>query len=264
MKAPYLLLASMALAGCSNTPSSGDVERVLESAVSSCQNVEVANVKKTNGYEKDGDYRVEYSYTLRLKNADDLAKLKKAWLVEKERAAEFIPARDAHESHIRDIEAEIDRIGATFEDKRPDVKQFSTSARAFYDLADHERRAYDAAQNEWLSAKTAATEAKRKELDEAKQAWNEDRAKVPQATVYGSEGNVVYNFLSRSCSRAGWNYASGLFDAYSEAVGQANANNPPGAARDASLWLDERTAKMTGTMTMHKTENGWKALSESM
>jgi hypothetical protein len=264
VKAPYLFLASLALAGCSNTPSTGDVERVLETAVASCQNVEVTKVKKTNGYEKDGYYHVEYAYSLKLKDEDKLAKLKNTWLEEKQRAAEFIPARDAHEQRVHEIEEEIGRIEATFEGKRPNAAQFSSSGRPFYELPDHERRAYDAAERQWLDERSAATEGKRKEIDDLKRAWNEERAKVPSPTVLGSEGNVLYAFLSRGCSQAGWKYATGLFSAYTEAVGQANANVPVGGTTDRSGWFDKQSAEMTGVMTMHKTENGWQALSESL
>lgn len=264
MKAFYLIIAPLLLSGCSNTPSTSDVERVLESAVSSCQNVEVAKIRKTNGYEKDGYYRVEYEYVLQLKNSEGFAKLRQAWLEEKDREAEFIPARAEYERQVREVKDEITRIESTFEDKRPDQKQFSATGMSLGSLQGNERVAYDAVYGQWLSDRHAATEDNRKKINELERSWKEERAKVPRPVVSNNVDNTLHAFFSQGCSQAGWKYASGLINAHVAAVNQANVNVQGTTSRDMSPAFEEQTARMTGVMAMHKTEKGWQPVSEAM
>ncbi|MDN2675906.1 hypothetical protein [Janthinobacterium sp. SUN033] len=257
MKAFYLIIAPLILSGCSNTPSTSDVEQVLESAVASCQNIEVAKINKTNGYEKDGYYRVEYEYVLHLKNKEGLAKLKNAWLEDKAREAEFGPARAEYERQVREVESEIAKIEATFQETSP----YREIPRG---LSPSAQREYDAAQSQWQDERAAATKGSRDKLDELARVWKEDRAKVPRSQVLRNEGEVMQAFFSRGCTQAGWKYASGLFNAHASAVGQEVAKTPAGLPVDRSSWFEEKTAEMTGVMTMHKTEKGWQPVSQAM
>lgn len=258
MKPLYLIIAPLLLSGCSNTPSSGDVEKVLDSAVSSCQNVEMAKFKKTNGYEKDGYYRVEYEYLLQLKNPEGLAKIKKAWLDDKTREAEFIPARAEYERQVREVESEISSIEKTFSDTSPYAN------RPGYGASPSAQSEFDALGKQWQAERAAATESSRAKLVELKRIWDEDQAKVPRSQVLRNEGEVMQAFFSRGCSTAGWKYASGLFKAYANLVGQEVIKTPFGLPVDRSAWFEEKAVEMTGVMVMHKTENGWQPVTQAM
>lgn len=51
------------MAGCSGTPSAGDIKKNLESMFS-CPAIAIENVKKTNGVDKGNYYSVSYTYTM--------------------------------------------------------------------------------------------------------------------------------------------------------------------------------------------------------
>lgn len=254
MKAPSLIIAMLTLVGCSNSPSSSDVERALTTATASCQNIEVSDVKKTNGYDSDGFYKVEYEYELKLKNKSGLEKLRLLWAEEKGRDAEHKSKRQEYENQVRKIESDITNIHATLQSKVPSIEWQSQ-------MSDAERAMFYEAQKLREDERSSATENNRKELDALKRAWDEWVASRPRASLYTNEDSALYGFLSRGCTQAGWKYGNGLLDAHGRAVNQANASVPNGMPRDLSAAFEEQSAQMTGSMTMRKTENGWQPVS---
>lgn len=86
MKQLLLLGAALALVGCNSAPSEGDIEDFLESRFAPCKNIKVVDITKTNGYEQDGYYRVEFAYSLELKDAKALRAAKARWQEENDTA----------------------------------------------------------------------------------------------------------------------------------------------------------------------------------
>lgn len=249
-KASILIIAISTLAGCSNSPSSSDIDRALTTAVAGCQNVEVTNIKKTNGYDSEGLYRVEYEYELKLKNKAGLAKLSEAWTEEKRRDVEYKSKREAYENQVRKLESDITNIRATLQSKVPIIEWRNQMSEA-------ERETFYEAQKLREDEQSAATEGSRKELEALKRAWDDARSNFPRANVYSNEDDTIYNFLSQGCTQAGWKYAKGLLTAHVKAVNQANARVPNDMPKDLGAAFQEQSAEMTGSMTMRKTENGW-------
>ena len=85
MKKLLLLCSALALAGCNSAPGNSDVENFLEPQFASCENVKVTNIKKTNGYEEDGHYRVEFTYDIELKDPDTLTRMRQTYQEERDR-----------------------------------------------------------------------------------------------------------------------------------------------------------------------------------
>lgn len=71
-----LLCSALALAGCNSSPSNGDLENFLEPKFAACQNIKVIDIAKTNGYEEDGYYRVDFTYGIALKDVRQLQEIK--------------------------------------------------------------------------------------------------------------------------------------------------------------------------------------------
>jgi flavin-binding protein dodecin len=251
VKGKLLIVASAILAGCSNTPSSGDIEKAVQGAVASCRYVEAVDVKKTNGVQDDGYYRVDYTYRVRLKDSGVLKKLQKTWMEEKRRNDEYITARAAYEEKERAITNEIEAIKASFSAKFPREEDFSLTRR--YDLEGSKENiaAYKAAVAAHYSEESAARAPKEKELDELKREWDKSRSEVPSPFIFGNEGHAMYVFYREGCSSNGIKYIEGLSQAHAELVDRS---------KDVNLWFEAQEVNMNGVMPMRKTENGWRRI----
>lgn len=261
MKCRLLILASAILAGCSDTPSSGDIKETLASAVSSCKNVEVFDVKKTNGFQDDGFYRVEYTYGARLKDEKSLKKMKELWEEEKHRDAEYKVARAAYEEKEKAIKSEIEAIeasfGALFRAKHPREDAILSKPRGY----DNESiDAHKAAMDVFYSERSDALGEKEKKLKELKLEWDKSREGVPSSVIRGNEGAAMYKFYREGCSSQGIKYIEGLSRAHAELVERANTGVWPESRWDQSLWFEAQEVKMNGVMPMRKTEQGWRTI----
>lgn len=242
MKGKLLIIVSTILAGCSNAPSSGDVEKALEAVVASCKNVKVYDVKKTNGLQEDGFYRVEYKYRVKLNDKSKLHKLKEIWAAAKQRSAEFVVAHDAYEKKREQLEAEIRAVEASV--PRPPEPQ-----RPFWTLEGAARDTYNATQDEWRSRVNAATEAKRKELDALQEAWRATSAENSRSAIYENTGPFMMGFYTEGCTLDGSKYLTPAIGAHADL-----------AKQDETLWFEPQEVEVTGAMGMRKTENGWRKI----
>ena len=121
MKKRLLICSALALAGCSSSPGTGDVEKFLEPKFASCENIEIVDIKKTNGYEEDGYYRVEFTYGIELKDPSKLKQLLHTHEQEKESVRTWLEATEARKKHISFLQREIDRIYDEYEALGPHV-----------------------------------------------------------------------------------------------------------------------------------------------
>lgn len=262
MKAKLLILASAILAGCSDTPSSGAIEKALESAVASCKNVEVFDVKKTNGFQDDGFYRVEYSYGVRLKDAGQLKKMKELWNEEKRRDAEYRPAYAEYQQKVLQVQTEIDAIKKAFWEQRPLQKDFpphpNWQSNGIYSNILHP--AYEAALEEHRQKEYAAKQPKEKELDALEAAWTQSRAQVPSPRIFGKLSNAIGSLYHEGCSSEAWKYVGDAMVAHGNLVRRANPPDVKEGEMDASLYFEVQEINMSGVMPMRKTEQGWRKI----
>ena len=115
MKKRLLICSALALAGCSSSPGTSDVKKFLEPKFASCENIEIVDIKKTNGYEEDGYYRVEFTYGIELKDPSMLKQLLHTHEQEKESVRTWLEATEARKKHISFLQREIDRIYDEYE-----------------------------------------------------------------------------------------------------------------------------------------------------
>lgn len=249
MKKQLLICSALALAGCSSSPSTGDVEKFLEPKFASCQNIEVVDIKKTNGYEEDGYYRVEYTFRVKLKKPSQLKAMLEQWQQEKVESRQLSEeSSQFHEAH-RALEQEIEALESEFATQYP----FQQSSR-FSDMNDEERDAYKRAQHAWKMQLDAFTKPKRDELDALNKAWQARRsAKTFDAPILGNERDASLIFYYKGCPRDAYQMSKVMFTSAMRAIDQTN---------DSSHWFQEVDGSLEGTVTMRKTENGWRALSE--
>lgn len=253
MKKLLLLCSALALAGCNSSPSTGDVEKFLEPKFASCENIKIIDIKKTNGYEEDGYYKVEYSYGIALKDASQLKKMKAIWQQEQERSAQ---AQVAYAERDKTVAALRTQIEAMEEESAPRYEQFddgqlhhSQGISAVRVLTPREQ--HSAALNAWRLNPPEALRQKQEELKAYEQAFR------------AQWGNHSYQFLSKvdtavskfyrlGCPGASYKFTEDMLQGQARAAYQTD---------DLSHWFEQHEIQMKGSVTMRKTENGWRALS---
>lgn len=244
MKKPLILSFSLALVGCSQTPGDGDIEKVLLPLFSTCKNIELDAVDKTNGYAEDGLYRVDFTYELKV-DGDKLVKLREVYLVEKEQEAQSATHIADYEQRVRALEDEIFKLDQAFSESTPSPRQSEFAGEnTTSDLSPTQWEAYKAASDAWQAARAENRKSKEIELDELKQSRKNAESKKPRPTFQSTAriGNDMVNFYEAGCAWEAQRFMVGMLSQHSE---------------DQSTWFDQDTFKMNGKMTMRKTEQGW-------
>jgi hypothetical protein len=67
----------------------------------------VTHIKKTNGYEEDGHYRVEFTYDIELKDPDTLKRMRQTYQEERDRVKAWEDAGKADQQQIATLKTEI-------------------------------------------------------------------------------------------------------------------------------------------------------------
>lgn len=249
MKKRLLICSALALAGCSSSPGTGDVEKFLEPKFASCENIEIVDIKKTNGYEEDGYYRVEYTFRVKLKKPSQLKAMLEQWQQEKVEVVQFLEEQAQFYEAKRALDQEIEALEREFATQYP----FQKSSR-FSDMNDEERDAYKRAQHAWTMQLDAFTKPKRDELDALEKAWQARRsAKTSDSPLLGNERDASLIFYYKGCPRDAFRMSEVMFTSAARASNQTN---------DPSHWFQEINGSLEGTVTMRKTDKGWRALSE--
>lgn len=254
MKKLLLLCSALALAGCNSSPNTGDVEKFLEPKFASCENIKVVDIKKTNGYEEDGYYRVEYTYKVELKNASQLHAMKQTWETEKASSQLHREESKQHYGEVEALKEEILALEREFDRNVPFPGQnsFSTTGRSFY-LTPDQQAAYEAAIESRNQQRPAIIFQKQEQLEALKAAWSAKLSSTPRPELLTNEGAAVSKFYRQGCSGASYKFTQGMLQGQAQAANQSN---------DPSRWFEASKVLMKGSVTMRKTENGWRALSE--
>lgn len=255
MKKLLLLCSALTLAGCNSSPSTGDVEKFLEPKFASCENIKVTNIKKTNGYEEDGRYRVEYNYGITLKDASKLQAMKQIWETEKAASQLHQEESKQHYGEVEALKEEILALEREFDRNVPSPRQntFSTTGHSFY-LTPDQQAAYEAAIESHNQQRPAIIFQKQERLEALKASWSAKLSNTPNPELLTNEGAAVYKFYRQGCPSTSYKFTEGMLQDQAQAANQSN---------DPSRWFEASKILMKGSVTMRKTENGWRALSAS-
>lgn len=255
MKKLLLLCSALALAGCNSAPSDSDIEKFLEPQFAACENVKVTHIKKTNGYEEDGHYRVEFSYDIELKDPDTLKRMRQTYMEERDRMKAWEDAGKADQQQIAKLKAEILALRKEHNSSAPRREDFNFNNPPGMGFLEED--AYRKALTQWENEHPLPDSLRQKmqALDTLEQ---ESRQKQehnqPKNTIYNQVTERVWSMYAAGC----WQGGSTKF--LSPALDRINIEAMK--AQDVLYWLQEQQLQMKGKITMRKTENGWRALSE--
>lgn len=249
-----LLCSALALAGCNSAPGNSDLENFLEPKFASCQNIELVDIQKTDGYEEDGYYRVEFTYGVALKDASQLKTMKATWQQEQERSAQ---AKTAYAERDQKVSALRKQIEALEEESTPRYEQFddgqlhhSQGISATRVLTPQEQ--YSAALDAWRRNPPEPLRQKQEELKAYEQAFR-DQWGNNSYQFLGQVGAAVSKFYRQGCADASDKFTRSMLQGHAQAADQSS---------DPGHWFEAREIQMKGSVAMRKTENGWRALSD--
>jgi len=242
VKTHLLLVTSVLLAGCSNAPSSSDITKALENTVGPCHNVEIVDVKKTNGYQEDGLYRVEYKAGLKVKEKGELKKLYDTWRDEYVQFETNQKAYNELEARIAELMKEADAVAETV-GPRPVQSDFAEQAGHL------QFNAYMEASSDWRKRRDDATRGQMQEIEELRQKWGQ--REPTKFVIVGKESELGGKFFYKGCPLQAMKYVrAAIPEMPRDSYGMLNPE---------ILLLFER-AELTGEMNMRKTENGWQKI----
>lgn len=248
MKKQLTLCCAIFLAGCSSAPSEGDIEDFMQAKFSSCKNIMVKDVAKKNGYEENDYYVVDFSYNLKVKEPKILSDKKQQFIEEMEQKTKASASMKEIAQIVSDLEHEIQKLDWAGYPKTNDFDKL------YAHLPVEERTSLlHAAQEEYTRNPPAELQRKRQELKIQKEALDVQREIFPRTQIVGNVWSVVENVYQEGCSPSAKRFMRPLLSAPREA---ANAYN------DQTRWFDEYDIQMTAKIPMHKTENGWRPVSE--
>lgn len=245
MKERILICSALifALTGCNSSPSNSDLEDYLNPIFVSCKNLKIVDIKKTNGYQEDGYYRVEFSYGLELKDPSLLDTMRNRWNEEKEEeqrrkeaTKNFHETRDALE---KDIEESAQDIGMN-------VRFTSLSNEIIV-------------RNQGFSAEV--TNVTPEFLQEKINKWKnlvknreyEIESQKP-FKIFGYEETVVYKNYYNGCNPSVKQFTKSLFEGQQFALLQSDDKTP---------LFNEYKVNVNFILPMRKTENGWRVISKN-
>ena len=255
MKKLLLLCSALALAGCSSAPSDSDIEKFLEPQFASCDNVKVTHIKKTNGYEEDGHYRVEFTYDIELKDPDTLKRMRQTYQEERDRVKAWEDAGKADQQQIAKLKAEILALRKEHNSSAPRREDFNFNNPAGMGFLEED--AYRKALTQWENEHPMPDSLRQKmqALDELEhESRQKQERNQPKNTIFGKVKDSVWSMYVAGCPNGGSAklFYPALLQIYNEAA----------KVQDVLYWLQEQQLQMKGSITMRKTENGWRALSE--
>ncbi|WP_153955242.1 hypothetical protein [Cupriavidus necator] len=245
----YLLLSfPLVMAGCKSTPSNSDIENSIKSYFAGCKNVEIDDVKKTNGFDDDGNYRVEFTYTINV-NKDGLKKLKTLYLEDKDKEEQYIKESKIIEGQIREAE---DRKQRVFEEQVKAAPRYPNSGDPSI------RREYEQAYGEWLRSPEKEGFSQRqaeieKEIDKMKESLRELGNQLrPSANWKSNSFGIIYSYYSQGCPNRSSKFMS--MDVLKRSEQEFRTSN------DFSALFNGYETPMSASMAMRKTEQGWRII----
>jgi hypothetical protein len=243
LKKLILVGLALSLSGCGDSaPDTGDIKDYLADQSSSCQHLLVTNVKKTNGYQDEDRYRVDFEFSIKTKDQNLLKELRKTYLQDQVTEEENKELNRVRGDQVAALASEIIALEKEDARTRPMPSTYERRNRNPYGsaLTTEQMAQYYADVDEWRANTPQNLIAKRAELETLKSApmkYGEIKKYSIQNTV---QAGCSYSFRDTSISFA------------SNAINAVEGRN--------EAWLGKQEVDMTGFVRMRKTENGWKAL----
>ena len=255
MKKLLLLCSALALAGCNSAPDNSDVENFLEPQFASCENVKVTNIKKTNGYEEDGHYRVEFTYDIQLKDLNTLKRMSQTYMQERDQVKAWEDAGKADQRQIATLKAEILTLRKEHNSSAPRREDFNFNNAPGMGFL--EENAYRKALDQWENEHPLPNSLRQmmQTLDTLEQESRQKQEREqPKTTIYNKVTDSVWSMYVAGCPNGGSTKL--LYPALLQ------IRNEAAKAHDVLYWLQDQQLQMKGKITMRRTENGWRALSK--
>ena len=234
MKNLLIICASLALVACSSKPDSSDIENAVGAYFAECKNVKIADVKKTNGHGESDNYKVEFDYTIEV-DEEELEAFKLATMAIVDETARRSAEVEKMLKHQSALNEELSRRRREFENSHP-----SPSAAAFADYND-----YSEARKAWVEQLDQGNEDLQAQVravgDEliaaARPSHGVKRLDMRAAT------QELMDFLHKGCNYKVLSWTRGMQDP---------------SVKQQSERFDIVKYPMHGSMTMMKTEQGWR------
>lgn len=247
MKKRILLCSalSFALTGCNSSPSNSDLEAYLEPKFDSCKNLKIVDIKKTNGYQEDGYYRVEFSYGLELKDSSLLDTMRNQWKEEKEESERRLEKNKKFLETRETLEAEIKKIADEFELHAPYIPSSDEIIVFKRGLSAEIAPEIPLPLQEKINIWKKLVESREQEINNQK-----------PFKIFGNEETIIYRNYYNGCNPSVKQFTKNLFEG--QQLASLRSEN-----KDPELLFDEYKVKVTLTIPMRKTENGWRVISDN-
>ena len=251
----------------SSTPSTSDIKDYIKAKFSSCENINITNIKKTNGYQDGNYYKIDFEYAIKLKDASHLKKLKNIYNEENsaigyserrmKSSMDFVAQTEkGHRQYTTAITNSKTRprsttwMGGTPEQEEQynsDIEKWRATDPEYKSMKEHE---------EFLAEAKAELKMFRGNYDDDMQ----------NAKVYGKIDAVVSDYYIKDCGRAEEmkkyipiTTSSLIYGG----LGRLIIVMDFGFAKDDTRWFEPQKMNMAGHVYMRKTENGWQPLSKN-
>ncbi|TYK67495.1 oxidoreductase [Comamonas sp. Z3] len=215
----------------------------------------MTHVKKTNGYEEDGHYRVEFTYDIELKDPDTLKRMRQTYMEERDRMKAWEDAGKADQQQIATLKTEILALRKEHNSSAPRREDFNFNNPPGMGFLEED--AYRKALVQWENEHPLPSSLRQKmqALDAIEQeARQRQERNQPKNTIYNQVTEKVWSMYVAGCPNGG---SAKLFDPALQQVRMEAIKS-----QDVLYWLQEQQLQMKGKITMRKTENGCRALSE--
>jgi hypothetical protein len=214
----------------------------------------VTHIKKTNGYEEDGHYRVEFTYDIELKDPDTLKRMRQTYQEERDRVKAWEDAGKADQQQIATLKTEILALRKEHNSSPPSRRlQLQQSTGNGFPGRRRISESADPVGKRASAAKQPAPEDAGARCDGA---GSTAKARARPAHEHHLQQGDRQRLVHVRCRMPEWRLHQFLYPALLQ------IRNDAAKAQDVLYWLQDQQLQMKGKITMRKTENGWRALSE--
>jgi hypothetical protein len=247
----------------SSTPSTGDIEDYIEYKFSSCENMLIKNIKKTNGYQDEKYYKVDFEYTVKLKNSSHLEKLKNIYDEESAAIGESKRRMNSSKELVKQTENEHHQYTAavTNSKTKPRSPEWGVNAE--------QENNYRIELEQWR-----ATAPEYRAMKEHEEFLNDAKAELKilyanydddmrNAKVYGKIDAVISDYYTKGCGSATEMKKYIPIKTNSlmyGGLGRMIVVMDFGFAKDDVRWFEPQEMNMAGSVYMRKTDNGWQSI----
>ena len=248
---------SIALTACSSKPDESHIKKFLDEKYQTCNNIEIRNIRKNDGYLKKSDdlYYVNFQYSLYFKDKNKMPEFLEQWKSERLIFNEYQEAKkkdDAYQDFFNNGEKSIAWQKKNPMPKRSDFTQHTQDANEKLIADDQKyRKARDAWDSKWVSEF-------RDEYDDylnISKTYRELTEKYRNLTLFGKEVEFISNFYYKGCDSSAAQFTTNWLKPQIEEYQKEN---------DISIILSNFEYNRSADLVFRKTEKGWKPALDEM